>query len=71
MIYAIPVLFRKHTKKFTAQNQFSNANPIIALRRKVREVGSEKSVDVMNAKKAKSKMMLTIITVTIATTIYV
>ena len=71
MIYAIPVLFRKHQKKFPAQDQFSNANPATSLKRKLRLIDSEKSVIVMNVENEKSKTMLTTITVMIVTTIYV
>jgi len=70
MIYAIPVPFRKHLKKFPPQDQFSNANLTTSLKRKVRQLSSEKSAVVMNAEKVKYKTMITTIIVTIATTIY-
>jgi hypothetical protein len=70
MIYAIPVLFKKHLKKVPLQDQFSNANLITFLKRKVRKLSSDKSADVMNAEKIKSKTMLTTITAPIVTTIY-
>ena len=70
MIYAILVLFRKHQRKFPTQDQFSNANRITFLKRKVRQVSSEKSVVAMNVEKEKSKTILSTITVMIATTIF-
>lgn len=70
MIYAIPALFRKHPNQLPAQKLFSNAIPTTSLKRKVRQVNSERSVVVMNAEKAKSNLMLTTITVMIVTTIY-
>lgn len=71
MIYVIPVLFRKHPKQHPAQDKFSDANRTISLKRRVRQLNSEKNVVVMNVEKIKSKMMLITITVMIVTTIYV